>query len=74
LPFWVMKWGIYVVPPKTYLLFQLAANNSAIVRDQGALMEHLYVLDTAPSAFTQCLVQSLQRPWGGGIINPKLCR
>lgn len=32
--------------------FKLAATHSAAIKDPGAFIKHLYVLDTVPSAFT----------------------
>lgn len=32
--------------------FKLVATHSAAIKDQGASIKHLYVLDTVPSAFT----------------------
>lgn len=31
--------------------FKLAATNSAAIKDQGAFIKHLYVLDTVPNTF-----------------------
>ena len=32
--------------------FKLAAPHSAAIKDRGALIKHLYMLDTVPSVFT----------------------